>query len=123
MACFMSGHHVQKRLHIAPTKRLCRVAAWAARSDFNKGPTFVSGMKAPHARGHHTGRSSEPGYAGQPLIDRHRRRFGRKGDHCRRWIAFAQNIGFFFQSRISVRVIAPNSFFTCPPRIDVAAAK
>ena len=79
--CFILAHHVQKRVHISPTQRFCLVAAGAVGLLFDQRPALISRMKAPHARGHHTGFSGKTCYARQPLIDRHCCRFGRERDH------------------------------------------
>ena len=104
---FMSAHHVQKRLHICPTKCCWLVATGAIGLRLHKRSAVVSGVKAPHARWHHSGLPSKPGHSSQPLIDCHRRCFGREGDNCRRRITFTQNVGFFFQLLICIGIIAP----------------
>ena len=123
MMFFMSAHHVQKRLLICPTKCCWLVATGVIRLRLNKRSALFPGVKASHARSYQSGLSSEPGHSGQPLIDCHRRRFGREGDDSRGRITFAQNVSFFFQPLICSGIIAPHCFFARSARIDVAAAK
>ena len=94
--CLMLAYHVQKRLHVSPSKCLGLDTTGTVLLWLDQMPAFVPRVKPSHTSGNHPRLSCKSCNTSQPLVNSHGCCFRRESDDCRRRIAITQHISVVF---------------------------